>query len=292
MNTNNQTDFQVHQLIHNKLATTTAAIKSSAHLDDSAADNALRRLKSAGKVQFDKATKKWSSLSQPSALPAEGVEGSADTNSADATSATEGNSMEPKIQSNAEDIDKAIADAKAKKGQKPAKDASEKRPRLTDDERTARDVQRDKERAEKKTEREAMKLEKQAQRDKDRPAAHMSKVLKASAKLPVLEGTALQLFNDATVNLGVPEVAALAAHLQHFNRTKATERALNQTVGLDDIVLVTGGDARYIGQTGKVTKSQRIRCYVAIEGVKKDVYLFTSDVQVTQAAPKATAAAS
>jgi hypothetical protein len=34
-----------------------------------------------------------------------------------------------------------------------------------------------------------------------------------------------------------------------------------------------------VGQTGTVSKAQRIRCYVEIPGVNKPVYLFTSDVE-------------
>lgn len=286
---NNVFDIQVHRLIHDGLANTQQSICSTLNAEDRTVDNALRRLKSAEKIKFVKEAKRWTSLSQPSALPAEGVEGSGDTNPPAATSAAEGNNMkEPQSNSSSvSDIDDAINKAKAGKGQKPAKEeasAKGKRPRLSDEERKARDEQRELDRAAKKQERERVKAEKAAARDKDRPAAHMSKVQKAAAKLPNLSDVAQSLFNDATVNLDVAGVAALAAHLQHFNRTKATERALNQKVNVDDMVKITGGEPRFIGLEGQVTKAQRIRCYVKVEGFKKPVYLFTSDVEVTKAA--------
>jgi hypothetical protein len=35
--------------------------------------------------------------------------------------------------------------------------------------------------------------------------------------------------------------------------------------------------------TGSVTKAQRIRCYVTVPGVKREVYCFTSDIEVLEA---------
>ena len=86
-------------------------------------------------------------------------------------------------------------------------------------------------------------------------------------------------FNEVVANFSREQVTALALHLQHFNRVKATERALDQKVvqGMD--VRIVGGDPKFVGMTGSVIRSQRIRCYVAIPGVKREVYLFTSDVE-------------
>ena len=114
----------------------------------------------------------------------------------------------------------------------------------------------------------------------------MSKVEKAGARLPALEDAAQRMFNDVTANCTQAQVAALAVHLQFFNRTQATTRALTQKVAIGDTVTIMGGDPRFIGLTGTVSRSQRIRCYVTVEGVNKEIYLFTSDVEVQAAQPE------
>jgi len=63
---------------------------------------------------------------------------------------------------------------------------------------------------------------------------------------------------------------------------QATQRALSQKVAAGDEVRILGGDPRYVGMTGTVSKAQRIRCYVTVGGVNKPIYLFTSDVQVLE----------
>lgn len=206
-------------------------------------------------------------------------------------------------------IDKAIQAAQARKAAKSGtSDASEasanepkapkapktpkapkepKRPRLTDEEKAARTAAKDAERATKKAEREAARAAKKAARESERRTPHMSKVEKAAAKLPTLSAEAQETFNGITANFSAAQVSAIAAHLGHFNRVKATERALSQTVGTGDTVRIVSGDPRFIGQTGTVAKAQRIRCYVEVAGAKKPVYLFTSDVELVSAAPVA-----
>jgi hypothetical protein len=208
------------------------------------------------------------------------------------------------------EIDKALAAAKARKaaktgatgttGEKPAKAAKTpkapaapkepKRPRLTDEEKAARIAARETERAARKATRETARAAKLAERAANRQPAHMRKVQKAAEKLGALNETSQVLFDDATSNLPASQVAILALHLQHFNRVKATERALGQTIEAGQSVTIVGGDPRFIGKTGIVFKAQRIRCYVTVEGFNKPVYLFTSDVQVNAAAPAAATA--
>jgi len=118
----------------------------------------------------------------------------------------------------------------------------------------------------------------------------MKKVTKAAEKLGTLNDAAQLIFSDATSNLAASQVAILALHLQHFNRVKATERALNQKIEAGQTVQIVGGDPRFIGKTGTVTKAQRIRCYVTVEGSSKPIYLFTSDVQPATAAKQAATA--
>lgn len=203
-------------------------------------------------------------------------------------------------------IDRAIQAAQARKAAKAAASsgvpedralpkppkaakASEehKRPRLTDEEKAARRAAKDAERATRKAEREAARAARRAAKDAEKRVPHMSKVEKAAARLPALGEAAQVAFNDIIANFGASEVMAIAAHLQHFNRVKATERALGQAINAGDTVRIVGGDPRFIGQTGEVFKAQRIRCYVTVPGAKKPVYLFTSDVEPVSAAPVA-----
>ena len=108
---------------------------------------------------------------------------------------------------------------------------------------------------------------------------YMKKIDRAGSKLPSLTAAAQTLFTEVVINFSREQLTAIALHLQHFNRVKATERALDQKVvqGMD--VRIVGGDPKFVGMTGSVIRSQRIRCYVAIPGVKREVYLFTSDVE-------------
>lgn len=163
-----------------------------------------------------------------------------------------------------------------------------KRPRLTDEEKAARKVTKDAERDAKKAVRTAARAEKLAAKASGKKPAHMEKVLKAAARLPGMSEQACRFLDEVTVNLSAADLTGLALHIQHFNRVKATERALSQKVGAGDTVRIVSGDPRFVGMTGTVSKAQRIRCYVEVPGAKKPVYLFTSDVEVTTVAPAAT----
>ena len=211
------------------------------------------------------------------------------------------------------EIDKALNAAKARKAgregkpatagstEKPAKapkaakepkaETTPKRPRLTDEQKAARETAKATERAEKKATRDAARAAKKAERDSAKQPAHMRKVVKAAERLGTLNDSAQLIFNEATANLTAADLATLALHIQHFNRVKATERALSQSIEAGQSVTIVGGDPRFIGQTGTVTKAQRIRCYVEVTGAKKPVYLFTSDVVPAPAATKSAAAA-
>lgn len=202
---------------------------------------------------------------------------------------------------NISDIDKALAAAKARKAAKtggdatataakPAKAAKEpaapkepKRPRLTDEEKAARIETRNQERATRKEARDAARAAKLAERIANKQPAHMRKVAKAAEKLPALSQALTLLLGEITVNNSAADLAAFASHLQHFNRVQSTTRATSQKLEAGQTVTIVGGDPRFIGKTGTVAKAQRIRCYVTVEGSKKDIYLFTSDVQATPA---------
>ena len=188
-------------------------------------------------------------------------------------------------------IDKALAAAKARKeakaGIKTSTEDSTKtggkapkatKPKPTDEEKAAALAAREAERAEKKATRDAARAAKLAERNANKQAPHLAKVQRAAAKLGMLNAHATDLFNDATANLSAADIAILASHLGHFNRTQSTERALTAKLEVGQTVTITGGDPRFIGKTGTIAKAQRIRCYVTVEGVAKDVYCFSSDV--------------
>lgn len=167
-------------------------------------------------------------------------------------------------------------------GEGVSKEKASGRKRLTDEERAKRKEALEADRAERKEKREAERSAKKAAKEADKKTPHMSKVDKAAERLPSMASGTQSLFNEAIANLPASEVSALAAHLQHFNRVKATERALNQKVVVGDTVRIIGGDPRYIGKVGTIEKAQRIRCYVEVPGTKKSVYLFTSDVALVE----------
>ena len=195
-------------------------------------------------------------------------------------------------------IDKAIAAAKNRKATKTAagttegatatattpKEPKAAKPKMSDEDKAAKLALRETERAAKKAERDVARTAKIAERNANRSPAHMKKVQKAAEKLTALGTAAELIFNEATANLPGAELAALATHIQHFNRVKATERALNQNLEVGQEVNIVGGDPRFIGKTGTLAKVQRIRCYVTVEGINKPVYLFTSDVALTATA--------
>lgn len=204
-------------------------------------------------------------------------------------------------------IDKAIAAANARKAAKAAlngeggsapamgtKQASSKvgntqtdeakaeAKRAKDAERALKREQLNKERAERqekrKTEREAKKAERMTKQSSKVP--HMGKVEKAGARLPELTPAAQELINEATANFTATQLAAIALHIQHFNRTKATERALSgPELTEGTIVKIIAGDPKFIGMVGFLSKVQRIRCYVSVDGIDRDIYLFRSDVE-------------
>jgi hypothetical protein len=123
---------------------------------------------------------------------------------------------------------------------------------------------------------------------------HMKKIERAASRLPALREPAQILFTDITTNLPAEQVSAIALHLQHFNRLKSTERAVSQEpISVGAQVRIVGGEPKYIGAVGTVSAVRRIRCFVEVEGSKKPVYLFTSDVEqvpsVSEEAPLAAA---
>lgn len=190
-------------------------------------------------------------------------------------------------------IDKALAAAVARKAAKegleaePAKSSAKSKKQAVDSaSRQALKAQRDEERLIRRQRKEDARAAKKLAMGSNPP--HMKKLDKAAAALPQLREAAQLTFNEITVNYSASEITALALHLQHFNRVKATERALNQTIEAGQTVRIVGGDPKYIGLTGTVFKAQRIRCYVEIQSAKKPIYMFTSDVELLEEQQSAT----
>lgn len=206
------------------------------------------------------------------------------------------------------DIDKLLRDAQDRKAKRqatakgetseadatsaptPKADKPVAKPKITEEEKAAKQAAKDVESTAKKAARELERDAKKAQREADRKPAHLRKVQRAAERLSPLGQGAQLLFNEATAGLSAADLASLALHIQHFNRENATVRALSQKLNTGDHVTFVGGDPRYIGKTGTVNKSQRIRCYIDVPGSKKPVYCFTSDVAPV-AAPAAEATA-
>lgn len=197
-------------------------------------------------------------------------------------------------------VDAAIAAAKSRRSKRasdagetnraPAEKAERKpRTKLTDEQKAERTAAKDAEKAQKKAAREARKAAKAAEKAAARKPAHMAKVQRAADRLPSLSERAGSIYNEITANLSRDQVAALALHLTHFNRVMATTNALAVKIEAGMQVTIVGGDPRFVGKTGTVEKAQRIRCYVNVEGFKKPVYLFTSDVSPVEGSQAAAA---
>lgn len=190
-------------------------------------------------------------------------------------------------------IDKALAAAQARKA---AKEASISPTQVSSSgnsdesklaEKVAKAAARAARQAQLKAERDARAAVKKAERSSGKPA-HMKKVERAASKLPQLNESAQQMYNDIIVNFSAEQITAISMHLQHFNRVKATERAIGQRVENGQTVRIIGGDPRFIGMTGTVNLARRIRCFVDVPGFKKPAYCFTSDVEIVSSQMAAT----
>ena len=190
-------------------------------------------------------------------------------------------------------IDKALAAAQARKAAKGdssntvtnirASKPKGDKIKLDDASKTAAKMVREEGRKQRqeqlKIQREARRTAKALERVNGK-APHMKKIEKAAAALPVMSVVTQKFFDEITPNLSAEQVTSLALHLQHFNRVKATERALNQKLDIGQRVRITGGPTKYVGMAGTVDRAQRIRCFINIPGFRKPVYLFTSDVEL------------
>lgn len=188
-------------------------------------------------------------------------------------------------QTNISAIDRALAAAKARRAAKEAAGALEPSgdgPKVETQPDFAAAQKKEAQRLAReaaKAAREAARAERSASRT-PKGETHMKKVKRAEERLPALSDAAQALFNQSTVSLPAAELSALALHIQHYNRARATERAVTAEVKVGTQVRIIGGDPRFVGKVGPITKVQRIRCFVEVPGREKPVYLFTSDVEL------------
>jgi hypothetical protein len=167
-------------------------------------------------------------------------------------------------------IEEVIAAARARKAARDGEVLEVPKPKITPEERSERKKQMNEEREQRK--------QSKVQKNKDK-AVHMAKIDKAAAKLPPLVGMAETTFTEIIANFSAAQVAAIALHLQHYNRLKSTELAVKSKVETGMSVKIRGGNPRFIGCVGTVVEARRIRCFVDVPGVRKPVYCFTSDVE-------------
>jgi hypothetical protein len=181
--------------------------------------------------------------------------------------------MENALENSVSVIDKAIAAAKARATAKGTNKIID--PQASKEDRLAALKIAKESRA---ADRQAKKAAKSAVRA---APVHMTKVEKAASKLPNLSNKAAEIFHSVTTSFDAAQLTALALHLQHHNRVQATIKASTaQPLKVGQVVLITGGDPKYIGMRGALDRVQRIRCYVNIPGIKRPIYQFTSDVEV------------
>lgn len=195
--------------------------------------------------------------------------------------------------------------AKKEKPVKAPKAAKEPKAKVVDEAKAAAKAERAAAKAAKMAELEAARAARKAERDAKKAereaakankastgaaAAHMKKVEKARAKLPTLSSEAELVYNEIISNFGGPAVVAIAEHLKLYVRMSATQRATNgAALEPGSTVRIVGGDPKFINMVGTVVKSQKLRSFVKVPGVRKDVYVFTTDLKVVEDQPMAVA---
>ena len=188
-----------------------------------------------------------------------------------------------KAAANGETTLKVIKEPKPKAEKEPkAKVVNLEAKSAKDADRAAAKAKMEAERAERKAaadaKRAAAKVEREA-KQQPRGPAHMKKVDKAAARLPALSSEAQTKLNELRAELSNVDMTVLALHMQHHVRVAATSKAHGRKFTNGQRVRIVGGDPRFIGQEGVIDQARNIRCFVNVEGVKKPVYVFTSDIE-------------
>lgn len=185
------------------------------------------------------------------------------------------------VEANPETVKKL---AEAKEQGKAAEAARAAAKKLRDEARADKKAQREKdqgERAAKRAERKAAVEAKRTKREQERAAKAAAK----GKKTPELTGAAKDAY-EMVATLELTEIAAVHAALGGLLKQRSIGAAgkiaeADRPEPGDHVEIISGEHA---GKTGFVSKSQRIRCFVDIEGLpegkKKNVYLYISAVKV------------
>lgn len=185
---------------------------------------------------------------------------------------------EPEIE-----VTKPKSEAELKKDKQAAEAAAKDVARATKDaERAAskkeRDDKREKEKTERIAKREAAKAAKAAKPGREVPA-HMAKVTAFRNTLPTPNAD-VEMVLKAAEELSTGDLCILASWISVKARERATLNASSTKVSIGDKVRIISGNTKFIGKVGEVTRCQRIRLFVTVEGFSKEVYLFNSDVEL------------
>lgn len=147
--------------------------------------------------------------------------------------------------------------------------------RLTEEQKKERDEKKAAARAEKARIRE----EKRVEREANRLPKHQAKLERARAQLPVMPDAVQELFATVTADYDLDQLEILSAHLLFFVREEQTKTAVSRTLEVGETVRIRSGNQKHLGKIGVVSRSNRIRCYVSVPDVEREIYLFTSDVE-------------
>jgi len=118
----------------------------------------------------------------------------------------------------------------------------------------------------------------------ERGTPHLKKVNNARAKLPKMNGSVQESYDELVSNFAAGQLEALAAHLALAAREKKTVAAACAVrLPLGATVTVTGGDPRWIGKVGTVVHSQPLRAKVQVPGMERLVYIYNGEASLIEA---------
>jgi hypothetical protein len=162
-------------------------------------------------------------------------------------------------------IEEVIAAAKARKAEREAGMGDPVKEKISKEDRSAR--------------KEQMLSEREARKASRAEKPVKLKVKKTAPDLSPLIGPMEATYSEITSNFNQSQITSLVQHLQRHNRLRSVEMSASSPVKEGMNVKIVNGDPKFIGMTGTVTESRRIRCFVNVPGAKKPVYCFTSDVE-------------
>lgn len=205
-------------------------------------------------------------------------------------------------------IDRAIAAAKLREQQRLAAanggnssatpvtgSVGGKKHRLTPEERAARKQQYEQERLARKQLKDAKRAERLA--TKQTGSTSSAKLEKARSLLTQLSPEAQAVYESVINNASLQniDVTAISQHLSFYVRERATLAALNdksnQVLKVGTQVRIVGGDPRFVGEVGELTKVARIRGFVKSASFDNPIYVMLSDIVTVEEEQKVLAEA-